>query len=309
MPIRIAVSALPGLTVPKRTPPVAHHAAAPAPEPKLAYLPPAKVDILEQRATHDNEVNASRRQAFRRSAVVWLGAMVASGLVGYGLGLAFSGVSGWLNATGVINDPKFHETLKRVFDPTLFAVVGMFTAGVASFFNENITGPLRPLTTRWVMSASPEKVKLDKDVQRELIHSWQAEQTVDARVLAGRWNVTEMCMAWKLTFREVARAMRAGDIEGAAAFLGGDLIASETLWFWVVPSSDAIFDLVRKPIAPYLRDVSDADLVRLKEATLAYVRKNRREIADPARLGIDDALSEYYAPVVDQLFTRAPRAA
>ena len=285
-----------------------HLAEARPAETKLAYLPPAKLDLLEDRAAHDKEVTASRRQAFRRSAVVWLGAMVASGLAGYGLGLAFGGISGWLNATGVINDPKFHETLKRIFDPTLFAVVGMFTAGVASFFNENITGPLRPLTTRWVMSRSPEKVKLDPEVQRELIHSWQAEQTVDARVLAGRWNVTEMCMAWKLTFREVARAMRAGDIEGAAAFLGGDLISSETLWFWVVPSSDAIFDLVRKPISPYLRNVSEADLARLKEATLAYVRQNRREIADPARLGIDGALSEYYAPVIDQLLKRAPRA-
>ena len=278
------------------------------PERKATQLP-AKSDLIEERAAHDKEVTASRRQAFRRSAAVWLGAMVASGLVGYGLGAAFSGISGWLNATGVINDPKFHETLKRILDPTLFAVVGMFTAGVASFFNENVTGPLRPLTTRWVMSRSPEKVTLAKDVQRELIHSWQAEQTVDARVLAGRWNVTEMCMAWKITFREVSRALRAGDIESAAAFLGGDLIASETLWFWVVPSSDAIFNLVRKPISPYLRGASDADLAHLKEATLAYVRQNRREVADPARLGIDDALTEYYAPVLDQLLKRERRAA
>ncbi len=276
---------------------------------KTAHLPPAKLDIIEERAAHDKEVKASRRQAFWRSGAVWLGAMLASGVVGYGLGLAFTGISTALNNAGIIADPKFHETLKRVFDPTLFAMVGMFTAGVASFFNENVTGPLRPLTTRWVMSRSPEKVRLDPQVQAELIHSWQTEQTVDARVLAGRWNVTEMCMAWKITFGEVQRAMRRGDIESAAAFLGGDLISSETLWFWVVPQSDAIFDLVRKPISPHLLAVSDADLTKLKTATLDYVRQNRREIADQARLGVDDAVSEYYAPVLEQLLKRAPRAA
>src|SRR4051812_10187871 len=100
------------------------------------------------------------------------------------------------------------------------------------------------------MRRTPEQVKLDPKLRGELIHNWQIEQTVDARVIGGRWTATELCTSLKLTFRQVAAELRAGRdasgavsqsaIEAAAAFLGGDLLASETLWFWIIPQSDAI---------------------------------------------------------------------
>jgi hypothetical protein len=268
----------------------------------LARLHGPDVDVL-CRDKHEQEVKASRFQSNWRSGVVWLGAMLASGAVGYGLGLGFSALSGWLNAVGIIQDPSFAATLRKIFDPTLFAAVGLFTSSV-SFFNDNVTGALRPITTRWVMSKSPEKMALDAKLKRELLHNAQVEQTVDARILAGRWTTTEMVTTLKQTLRQVSTELRSGNIEGAAAYLGGDLLASETLWFWVVPQSEAVFDLVRKPIAPYFRGVSDTDMAKLAEATLDYVRHNRQEVADKGRVALGDALTEYYAPMLRQLMRR-----
>ena len=172
-------------------------------------------------------------------------------------------------------------------DPVVFTVVGFFMGATGKFFKERLDA-----YGRAVSYSTPDKLSLGKAVERDLLDHFLRVLTNDGRIQPARLALMQLERFLHLSVIDAEECWRAGDLDGAAAFLSGAMQYTRQTHFEFSPLTRG-FELVCMKLGPHFDGL--ADVAGLTE----------RVIVDVRRAGADEAeIQRYYRPFVTLLLTR-----
>jgi hypothetical protein len=262
--------------------------------------PSTRGPLATDQESYDKAQAAKNRAEWWKSGILAAGALGASGVLGVGLDFGLKWIA-----------PHFAATIQTAIGPAWWGVIGAVSGALTYLFIQKVTEPVGAWVSKWSSKGSPIQSTDNAEITKEFIDANQGANSADSRALAGAAAANMFESTMQETMRAVREQLEHAEVVGgrraviatnrAAQYLGRKLISTEVLNFSVVPDFKRTFELLHLALGAPFETMSDQQKQDFINATVEVVRAKRPHYADPRIPQLDQAITGYYRPVLENI--------